>query len=703
MAATKTKSKLKIESEELVDVELSAADLEVEDYAAGFIETAEQHYSEATLKTLLINRTTGHNIIWADREYESLGSGYAATDEITLERITGMHSGVIKPRIAKEHEKRAERTKTHAEVFTPSWLCNQMNNYLDEQWFGRKDVFTFQDGMNWKPNPKKVVFPRAKGFSWKDYVKSTRLEITCGEAPFVCSRYDTVSGRELPLEKRIGFLDRKLRVVGERAKDFDEWCTWALEALKATYGYEYQGDNLVIARINVLETFAQNHKDKHGTWPSEELYAEAAEIISWNFWQMDGLTCALPTLTNAEPAQPSLFELDTPEPEPQQMTLFELFDIPIEEPEAEVKETVPLCVIYDWKDKKPVVFASLKNEAPMKKFYAVIGNPPYQEAAAGDKISDEAIFNYFMDESYKVADKTELITPARFLFNNGNTSSTWNKKMLADEHFKVLYYEPNAKAVFPTVGFKGGVAIHYRDASQVFGAIGTFTSDEQLNGILNKVLAKREPSLTSIMFNQNKFNLDALYKDFPELKSEISSGGREKRLTSGSINYVCFKEVDTGNDVKILGYDGRERIYRYLKLDYLDAEGSNLNSYKVVLPANNGAGTLGETLANPIVLGPGVGFTQTFISIGNCNHKEEAERILKYAKTKFARTMLGVLKVTHNGKKPMWKYVPLQDFTSNSEIDWSKSVVEINQQLYKKYGLDENEIEFIESHAKEMR
>ena len=227
---------------------------------AGFLESFVQRYPMPILETLLRDRSAGRNIIWADNEYEALGEGYMGDDEVTIEKITGLASGVIKPRIAKAAEKQSQRTKSRAEVFTPSWLCNQMNNDIDAEWFGRRDVFNVEtaDGKgrkSWTATADPIEFPKTKGRGWHDYVNAARLEITCGEAPFVCSRYDTVTGEPLPVQRRIGFLDRKLRAVSENAKTRATWTKWALNALKATYGYEYQGDNLLIAHQRVRDLY----------------------------------------------------------------------------------------------------------------------------------------------------------------------------------------------------------------------------------------------------------------------------------------------------------------------------------------------------------------------------------------------------------------------------------------------------------------
>lgn len=431
---------------------------------SGFIESFDSRYPTRVLETLLKDRTTGHNIIWADSEYEALGDGYMGDDEITVDKITGLSSGVIKPRIAKELERQSQRTRIRAEVFSPSWLCNQMNNDIDAAWFGARDVFNVEDDRAWITTSEPITFPRAKGHGWHAYVESLRLEITCGEAPFVCSRYDTVFGNPLPVGDRIGFLDRKLRVVTEKTKTRKEWVRRALMALKASYGFEYQGDNLLLARINVFETFCEHLLKRWGAGLTDEEMDQAAWIVSWNFWQMNGLTCAVPTNKMDAIVQSALPSYEEPAPEPMQLSLFDLLDdLPLDETAGETEadaseETVPLCLIYDWQENKPFEFASLKGKAyPMaKKFYAVIGNPPYQETVEGT--SDKPIYNYFMDESYEVGEHVELITPSRFLFNAGKTPKAWNRKMLADPHLEVLRYEQDSSRIFPNTDIRGGCA-----------------------------------------------------------------------------------------------------------------------------------------------------------------------------------------------------------------------------------------------------
>ena len=638
------------------------------------------------LDLLLKDKSTKKNIIWATDTYEELGHGFTDKEPISRSLLL-QHADIIKPRIQKSQEAQQERTRKKAEVFTPAWLCNLMNNYCDEEWFGRKDIFNAEnDDHTWTVVEGPIEFPKRK--TWKHYVDSRRLEITCGEAPYLVSRYDVSTGQLIvPPERRIGQLDRKLRIVNENVTDYDEWVKWIIRAFEASYGYEYQGDNLLIARINLLLTFIDYYQERWDKNPDEKLLQTIANKIVWNVWQMDGLKDTIP--------------LGKPYEEFRQMTLF---DIPSEMTDEEL-EAIP-CKIYDWRRDNSNFFNKLKERNSMghKLFDFVIGNPPYQEDAKDT--SDKPVYNTFMDAAYGVAEKVELITPARFLFNAGKTPRVWNEERLADAHFKVLEYVQDSSRVFSNTDIKGGVAVTYRDVSKDYGAIGTYSAFEELNSVLRKVTPKLTSGiLTDIMILQNRFDLDVLYSDYPEAKEQISSDGREKRIVTSSFNKLnMFRESKPDEEsIRVLGLSqpGNKRIYKWILRKYV-LDNGNLEKYKVVLPKSNGSGAIGEVLSTPLVGEPLVGYTQSFIGIGAFNTEAEANACLKYVKSKFARAMLGLLKITQDNPPEKWKYVPLQDFTSTSDIDWSKSVHEIDLQLYRKYGLDEKEIAFIESHVKEM-
>lgn len=355
-----------------------------------------------------------------------------------------------------------------------------------------------------------------------------------------------------------------------------------------------------------------------------------------------------------------------------------------------------------------------KNEEILKElrdmnFDVIVGNPPYQETMAGT--SDNPIYNLFYDNAFELCNKVSLITPARYLFKAGKTPKDWNEKMLNDEHFKVVFYEQDSSKLFPDTDIKGGLAITYRDANKNFGKIGFFTNYKELNGILEKVRKSNFKMLADLVYAPESYRLTKkLHEEHPEIKSKLSKG-HDFDVTSNifsKLNELFTNEKpNDGNDyIQIFGLEGSNRVYKYIRNDYIMPH-DNLMKYKVFVPKSNGSGAIGEVLSTPLIgqplIGqPLIGHTQTFISIGSFDTEYEANSLLKYLKTKFARTMLGTLKVTQDNKKATWLNVPLQDFTANSDIDWSKSVSEIDKQLYKKYGLSKDEIEFIESKIKSM-
>ena len=318
-----------------------------------------------------------------------------------------------------------------------------MNNYCDDDWFGRSNVFdTENDDHTWTVSEGKIKFPKKK--KWQHYVDSRRLEITCGEAPYLVSRYDAATGEWIvPPKQRIGILDRKLRVVNENTDTYEEWLKWVIRAFEASYGYEYQGDNVLIARINLLLTFTDYYEERWKQKPGNKLLQKMANKIAWNIWQMDGLKNTVPI--------GKLYQ------EFEQMTFFgmlgDVSEISVDEPGA-----IP-CRLFNWRKKSSLKFMDLKEMRAMGKklFDYVIGNPPYQEEQISEN-ADGSLKNYappvydkFMDAAFEVSEKVELIHPARFLFNAGSTPKAWNEKMLNDEHFKVLYYEEDGHKIFPTL------------------------------------------------------------------------------------------------------------------------------------------------------------------------------------------------------------------------------------------------------------
>lgn len=287
------------------------------------------------LDILLQDKTTKKNIIFASNVFREHGLEFDEKSEITINKLSCLN---LRARSEKAEEHQKNRTKEKAEVFTPSWLCNKMNNYFDIEWFQKVGVFNTEEENHWKINTNKVTFPA--GRTWKDYVDSRRLEITCGEAPFVVSRYDTTTGDTIPIPDRIGFLDRKLRIINENTDNEKEWLKWTERAFQSVYGYEFQGDSLLIARINLLNTYVEYKQDRWGDKPDKKELKRIANIIAWNFWQMDGLTKTVPCFQAEE--------------EYHQMSLFEMMGI---EEKEEVKQ--PYCKIYDWRAKESIEFKSI--------------------------------------------------------------------------------------------------------------------------------------------------------------------------------------------------------------------------------------------------------------------------------------------------------------------------------------------------------
>ncbi len=523
-----------------------------------------------------------------------------------------------KPRALKSDADKLLRTRSIAEVFTPSRIVKFMVDALD-------------DG-----NPD-----------------SRWLEIACGEAPFITTRYDAESGEPLPIELRAGVLDRKLRRIPNGVDKF----TWASRAVQSVYGCELQADSLLIARANVLLTVAEFV----GDCTLAELY-EVAEVVAQNFWQTDIL-----------------------KPPPRQIALFD--------------------DATDWNTGDSFLLGG--NDM---KFDFVIGNPPYQDDNGIDKSRKAPVYDKFMEAAYKVGKQVELITPARFLFDAGGTPKDFNKKMLSDPHLKVLDYQPDARKVFKNVEIKGGVAITLRDEDKDFGAIGTFMEFDELKTIHRKVCVDNPNfrPLSEIIYTPIVYKLsEKFFAERPELRCKLQKPD-DTALRSNifeRLPEIFFDEppADGHEYIQIHGRIGTERVCKWFRRDYVNAP-APLTKWKVLVPTANNTGTLGERLATPLVGSPLVGSplvgnTETFITVGAFDTEAEALACIAYIKSRFCRVMLGIRKRTQHNTPDKWREVPLQDFTPASDIDWSSDA---DAQLYKKYGLDAAEVEFIETHVKEM-
>ena len=609
-----------------------------------------------TLLTILLkDRTTNKNVVWASPSYEGMGKPFCADQPIKKNLIIGPYDSIIQPRVEKNKRNQELRTRKRGEVFTPPWLVDKQVS---------------------------IVSDEIGDISFESFIALRWLELACGEGPYIVTRYDSITGDIIPVNNRVGFLDRKLQRIAEQSNTENEFIKWSKIAFESSYGYELQGDSLLLARENLLLSFCEYYDYKFGKLPTMKVIKQIATIISYNIFQMNGLTKQTPY---SDDSKGNI-----------QLNLFD--DVNNQEKKGDM-----FTLVKDWKNKVLVSMDSTSKGDEMMKFDVVIGNPPYQEEAQGTSTKDMPIYHKFIDSAFEIGEKACLITPARFLFNAGGTPKQWNREFLKNPHVKVPYYEQNSAKVFPNTSIKGGIAITIFDKQKDYGAIETFTSFEELNSIMKKVNVVSERSLAEIVTNRGSYRYsDLIYKDYPDAMKRVS----DRRLASNAfikLQELFYNDIpNDGNEyIKILGRFDNERLYKWFRRDYINSP-INLDRYKIILPKANGSGAIGEVLSTPLIGEPLIGYTETFIAIGAFVTEFEAKACLKYIKGKFSRAMLGILKITQDNTKETWRKVPIQDFTLNSDIDWSQSIENIDQQLYKKYNLSQDEIDFIESKVRAM-
>ena len=368
---------------------------------------------------------------------------------------------------------------------------------------------------------------------------------------------------------------------------------------------------------------------------------------------------------------------------------------------ADIIETLknnPQHFVEDVKNGKE--FWKANNNRNMK-FDAVVSNPPYQVG-----VNKEPLYHHFISIGMEIGDLGTLIHPGRFLFNAGKTPKAWNQKMLNDEHFKVVKYWKKSDEVFDAVDIKGGVAVTMWDKQNVIGPIGTFVLHDELRTIQEKVESLGEESFSKLVYSRDLYQLTELfYKENPELEGRQSKGHRfDLGTTAFSLFPEVFSDEKPAGDgyALVVGRENDTRIAKWIKKEYLKLP-DNFESYKIAFPVANGSGKFGESLSDPFVCGPYCAQNTTFLSAGNFYTLFEAQSCLKYVKTKFARCMLGIFKVTQHTTREAWRAVPLQNFTQQSDINWDLSIPELDAALYQKYNLTRDEIEFIESNVSAMQ
>lgn len=644
--------------------------------------SGETQLDASLVAILLADRSSGAFIRWACNAYTTHGESYAADQEIYPHQVH-----LIQERTRKTQEEQRDRTKKSAEVFTPAWLCNAMINARDAVYFGREEVFNRMEAPSWTPTRKTIDFPTTasgRRLAWERYIDARCLEITCGEAPFLVSRYDAADGRPIPLAERIGILDRKLRIIGEHTCTAEDWFHWAKRALESAYAYEYQGDSLFLARLNLFLSISEYHRHLWKRPLNRHQQEEVARILSWNLWQMDGLTVTTPFVTKQGKPEDSLFDFY-----------------------AITAERRPLrSLIRDWRGKKTIRFSELNLSTTMK-FDFVIGNPPYQEMSK-NKMT-RSIYPDFVRSSQAIGQIVSLVMPARWMSGeNGPYRETQHfiDEMLKGDHLQSFHLYPNSSDLFPNVDIKGGVCFFVWNRAYSCDRV-NYTITE--NGAYKKVLTSfriaenviiRFPELISIL--EKTKAISTIY-----LNTWVSS-----RNPFGFISDLFTKnkegvsriseEKQQDDDYLVHGLLKNKRVIRYIPNSALKKNIHIAHSYKVFLPRANGSGVFGEVFSTPMIGTPMMICTETFLQIGVFDNCTEAENLLKYVKTKYFRTMVGIKKTAVFNYKECFTFVPLQDFTAASDIDWSRSVAEIDRQLYAKYGLSAEEVAFIEEKIKPM-
>ena len=634
---------------------------------------------QAVLDTLLKDKSTGKNIIWATDPPEELQTVMyePVTDrsQITTQQLGLTHYEVVLPRMMKQTDTQQQRTRKKGEVFSPAWVCNKMNNALDADWFRGLGAgesagqFTVELPQGWQTVETPVQFPVCKGRTpaWVQYVQSRRLEVTCGEAPFLASRYDAATGEMIPVARRIGILDRKLRVVSENAATEDEWRKYATHAVQSTYGYEYQGDNLLLARVNLLLTYAEHLQARWQRKPTKEELQPIANIISWNLWQMDGLHLSVPG--------------GKPQPEAEQLDLFSMFGA------AELQPPTVSCKVKNWRKGSHGTaqnFETIQEGSTSMKFDYVIGNPPYQISDGGAGVSATPIYNRFI-EAIKTTHPGAicLIIPAKW-YSGGKGLDKFREKMLGDRHISTLVDYSNSLDVFPNVDVAGGVCY--------------FVWKEAYNGKC-KYTNYRNGKATTAYRDLNEFQTFIRYPVASEIVKKVKEDG-ELTLDKVVSSRKPFGLATTAKPMKTgditLRYNGGRGPYKRTEIR-VGAE--MIDQWKIIIsrltaehagqPAKDGKYRVLSTME---LLKPGEICSETYLVAGAFDSKEEATNYMDYLKTQFVRFLILQIAMTQQLSKASFAFVPCQDFTRK----WT------DKQLFEKYDLSSEEVNYIQGMIKEM-
>lgn len=624
---------------------------------------------QAVLPLLLADKSTGRNIIWATDPPQALSDTVTDKSEMTPAQLHQLGFEAIQARAGKQADAQQQRTRRRGEVCAPAWVCNKMINALDADWFGREGVFNTEQPQGWQAREGQVEFPASKGKAplWQQYIDSRRLEITCGEAPFLASRYDAATGEMIPVQQRIGILDRKLRVVSETVKEEKEWLYWAKRAVQATYGYEYQGDNLLLARTNLLLTFAEHLQARWQRSSTTQELKATANIIAWNLWQMDGLKRSIPG--------------GKLHPDTEQLNLFSMF--------GDAEESVPSvsCKVKNWRKGSHGTaqnFETIQEGSTSMKFDYVIGNPPYQISDGGAGVSATPIYNRFI-EAIKTTHPGAicLIIPAKW-YSGGKGLDKFREEMLGDRHISTLVDYSNSLDVFPNVDVAGGVCY--------------FVWKEAYNGKC-KYTNYRNGKATTAYRDLNEFQTFIRYPVASEIVKKVKEDG-ELTLDKVVSSRKPFGLATTAKPMKIgditLRYNGGRGPYKSTEIrvgtemiDQWKIIISRLTAEHAGQPAKDGKYRVLSTME---LLKPGEICSETYLVAGAFDSKEEASNYMDYLKTQFVRFLILQIAMTQQLSKASFAFVPCQDFTRK----WT------DEQLFEKYDLSSEEVNYIQGMIKEM-
>lgn len=668
---------------------------------------------QAVLDTLLKDKSTGKNIIWATDPPEELQTVMyePVTDrsQITTQQLGLTHYEVVLPRMMKQTGTQQQRTRKKGEVFSPAWVCNKMNNALDADWFrglGAEESagqFTVELPQGWQTVETPVQFPVCKGRTpaWVQYVQSRRLEVTCGEAPFLVSRYDAATGEMIPVARRIGILDRKLRVVSENAATEDEWRKYATHAVQSTYGYEYQGDNLLLARVNLLLTYAEHLQARWQRKPTKEELQPIANIISWNLWQMDGLHLSVPG--------------GKPRPEAEQLDLFSMFGAAEEQP-----PTVS-CKVKNWRKGSHGTtqnFETIQEGSTSMKFDYVIGNPPYQEETVEEvsKKNGQAprknIFHYFQMAADQVARRgTDLIYPAgRWIHRSGKGMENFGLEQINDPHLKKLIFYPKSRELFDGVDIADGVGIVIKDMTkQTMGFEYVYTSEQKCICVKvknpgtelmpldprNMVITEKVKSVVE-KYKLNYLHDRILPRSLFGIESNFIEENPEKAVLLETVDNIDYsKQIKLFTNDKA-GKAGRAKWYVVDK-NVVENNPEYISQWKVVVSSANAGGQKRDSQLE--IVDNHSAFGRARVALASFETQDEANNFYNFARSYVVRfTFL----MTDESLTALGKRVPdLMDYTNkNSLVDFSEP---LDEQLYLLFELNSDEIEYIESTINNLR